>query len=72
MAEMLQYYAKLRFAGPLRQDHAPTLYGEGHGKFSGGLSEGYEIMGKVFAIGYLKGICEAAGISVEWSWIINK
>lgn len=65
MAELLQHYARLGFDGPLRPDHAPVMYGESQGSFSSGLSAGYEITGKIFAIGYLKGICESAGISVE-------
>lgn len=65
MAEMLSFYHELGFDGPLRPDHAPLMYGETPGTFSGGISAGYEITGKIFAIGYLKGICQAAGIPVE-------
>lgn len=64
MVEMLKYYHELGFDGPLRPDHAPLMYGETPGTFSGGISAGYEITGKIFAIGYLKGICESAGIPV--------
>ncbi len=65
MAEMLKFYHEMGFDGPLRPDHAPAMYGETQGNFQGGISAGYEITGKIFAIGYLKGICEAAGIPVE-------
>lgn len=65
MAELLRYYHEHGFDGPLRPDHAPAMYGETQGTFSSGLSAGYEITGKIFAVGYLKGICEAAGIPVE-------
>jgi hypothetical protein len=40
------------------------MYGETQGKFGGGISVGYEVTGKIFAIGYLKGICEANGIPI--------
>ena len=65
MAEMFQHYHQSGFDGPLRPDHAPAMYGERQNNFSGGLSAGYEITGKIFALGYFKGICETAGIKVE-------
>ena len=65
MAEMLLFYHEMGFDGPLRPDHAPAMYGETQGTFAGSLSAGYEITGKIFAIGYFKGICETAGIEVE-------
>ncbi|WP_236978955.1 mannonate dehydratase [Membranihabitans maritimus] len=58
MAELLKHYYDCGFEGPLRPDHAPAMYGEIQKEFSGGISAGYEIMGKVFAIGYIKGILE--------------
>lgn len=65
MGDLLKFYHRLGFDGPLRPDHAPLMYGETPGTFSGGISAGYEITGKIFAIGYLKGICQAAGIPIE-------
>ncbi len=65
MAEMLQHYHEHGFDGPIRLDHAPTMYGEIQKDFSGGISVGYEILGKLFAVGYLKGICEALNIRLE-------
>lgn len=66
MAKLLKYYAEAGFEGPLRPDHAPLMYGESQQQsFSGGISAGYEITGKIFAIGYIKGICETAGISLD-------
>lgn len=62
MAELLYHYYDNGFDGPLRMDHAPTMYGETQEEFSGGISAGYEITGKVFAIGYIRGICEMGGI----------
>ncbi|MDO4575992.1 MAG: mannonate dehydratase [Planctomycetia bacterium] len=52
MAELLRVYREIGFDGPIRTDHAPSLAGEGEGS-------GYEMMGHIFAIGYLKGILDA-------------
>jgi mannonate dehydratase len=65
MAHMLEHYHRCGFNGVLRPDHAPTMYGEEVGSFASGTSVGYEMLGKIFAIGYLKGICEAKGIGVD-------
>lgn len=65
MAELLRYYVKHGFEGPLRPDHAPVMYGESQGTFNSGLSAGYEVTGKIFAIGYIKGIAEMAGTSIS-------
>jgi len=62
MAEMLQHYHHCGFTGPLRPDHAPAMYGETQNEFKGALSAGYEMMGKILAIGYFKGICTAHNI----------
>jgi mannonate dehydratase len=58
MVAMMKHYHDNGFDGPIRPDHAPAMYGERQGGFSGSLSAGYEMMGKVFAIGYMKGICD--------------
>ena len=60
MAKLLKHYTAHGFDGPLRPDHAPVMYGETQGTFDSGLSAGYEMTGKIFAIGYIKGIGEAA------------
>ena len=65
MAEMLRHYHQCGFEGPLRPDHAPAMYGETANSFAGGLSVGYEITGKIFAIGHIKGVCQAAGIPLQ-------
>lgn len=65
MASLLNHYAAHGFDGPLRPDHAPLMYGEQQQQFAGGISVGYEVTGKIFAIGYIKGICDMAGISSE-------
>ncbi len=53
MAEILYYYIKNGISVPVRVDHVPTLVGEN--------SElgGYDALGRLFAIGYLKGIIQA-------------
>jgi len=61
MVEMFRIYKKYRFKGPLRPDHAPAMYGETQGTFGGSTTVGYEITGKIFAIGYMRGIVEAIG-----------
>jgi len=65
MAKMLQLYHQHDFDGPLRSDHAPAMFGEIQNEFASGMSVGYEITGKIFAIGHIKGVCEAAGIPLE-------
>ena len=65
MVEMFQIYRQFGFEGPLRPDHAPAMYGETQGSFEGSISVGYEITGKIFAIGYMKGILEAVEQSEE-------
>ncbi|HSF53966.1 MAG TPA: mannonate dehydratase [Algoriphagus sp.] len=59
MVKMFRIYNKGGFTGPLRPDHAPAMYGEIQNSFAGSTSVGYEITGKIFAIGYMKGILEA-------------
>ena len=58
MAEMLRLYHEVGFRGPIRPDHAPTLTDQSNQR------PGYAMQGKVFAIGYMKGIAEALNISV--------
>lgn len=56
MARMLRVYHELGFAGPIRIDHVPALEGERD------LPHGYAYLGRLFAIGYLKGLLRGAGI----------
>ena len=65
MAEMIRHYHDCGFDGILRSDHAPAMYGETHQTFKGGISAGYDMLGHIFAVGYIKGICESAGIRLE-------
>jgi mannonate dehydratase len=65
MAEMLKHYYENGFDGAIRPDHAPAMFGETQSNFSGGISAGYEMTGKVFAIGCIKGACESQKINLE-------
>jgi mannonate dehydratase len=53
MVRMLKVYSEGGFNGPIRPDHAPTMEGDRNDR------PGYAYTGKVFAIGYMKGIMEA-------------
>lgn len=58
MARMLKLYHEVGFDGPIRPDHAPTLADESN------QSPGYAMQGKIFAIGYMKGIAQALDIPI--------
>jgi len=53
MAELIKIYVKNGVNVPIRVDHVPTMAGEVSSL------PGYDSMGRLFAIGYLKGILEA-------------
>ncbi len=53
MAAMLKLYNDLGFTGPIRVDHVPSMAGEEN------LPHGYAQLGRLFAIGYMKGILDA-------------
>jgi len=57
MAAILKLYADLGFRGPIRADHVPSMAGEEH------LPHGYAQLGRLFAVGYMKGILDAHRIS---------
>jgi mannonate dehydratase len=65
MAEMIKHYCENGFDGIIRPDHAPAMFGETQDHFSGGISAGYEMTGNVFAVGYIKGICESLNIDLD-------
>jgi mannonate dehydratase len=56
LARMLRVYHESGFDGPIRPDHAPTMEGETNDL------PGYAILGKLFAIGYFKGILDSLNI----------
>lgn len=59
MPARLRLYHEIGFDGPIRPDHAPTMEGEDN------QTPGYEILGRLFAIGYMKGIMHTLNIPVE-------
>jgi len=50
MAAAIRAYEEIGFDGPLRPDHCPTMAGEDNA------SPGYHDKGRLFAVGYLKGL----------------
>lgn len=55
MVKALQCYRDVGFDGPVRIDHVPTMAGEANDR------PGYETIGRLYAIGYLRGLAEAIG-----------
>ena len=53
MARLMKIYMENGINVPIRVDHVPTLAGETVGQ------AGYDALGRLFAIGYLKGILDA-------------
>jgi len=53
MLACFEAYRDIGFDGVVRPDHVPTLYGEGNEK------PGYATLGRLFAIGYLRGLQHA-------------
>ena len=49
----MRAYREVGFAGPIRPDHVPTMAGEDN------LTPGYQTLGRLFALGYIKGLAEA-------------
>lgn len=54
MYAAMKTYLEIGFDGPVRPDHVPTMDGEGNE------NPGYETLGRLFAVGYIKGLLEAA------------
>lgn len=54
MPACLEAYHDIGFAGAMRPDHVPTLEGESND------APGYEMLGRLFAIGYIRGLEHAA------------
>jgi len=57
---MLKLYDDCGFDGPIRPDHVPLLHGETQPEMPG-----YGMLGRLHAIGYLRGLAEAQGIELE-------
>jgi mannonate dehydratase len=56
MARILKLYADAGLDLPIRVDHVPTMEGEDNS------NHGYGVLGRLFAVGYMKGIMDAHGI----------
>lgn len=54
MYEAMKTYFEVGFSGPMRPDHVPTVAGDSNDH------PGYSELGPLFAIGYIKGLIEAA------------
>ncbi|MFB6146400.1 MAG: mannonate dehydratase [Halobacteriaceae archaeon] len=54
MLAAMRAYEDVGFDGPARPDHVPTMAGEDNA------NPGYHTMGRLFAIGYMRGLLEAA------------
>ena len=48
----MQAYQEVGYHGPVRPDHVPTMAGEDNSL------PGYEVLGRLFAVGYIKGLME--------------
>lgn len=57
MARMMKVYHEAGLDVPIRVDHVPTMEGEDN------RNHGYAILGRLFAVGYMKGIMDAHAIS---------
>lgn len=57
MFEAMRTYRDVGFRGVVRPDHVPTMAGEAND------APGYQILGRLFALGYIKGLVEAAAKS---------
>lgn len=55
MYQAMKTYYEVGFQGPMRPDHVPTVAGDSNEH------PGYSELGTLFAIGYIKGLMEAAG-----------
>lgn len=53
MRACLEAYKEIGFNGVLRPDHVPTMAGESN------QNAGYEVLGRLFAIGYIRGLQES-------------
>ena len=54
MAACVREYERIGFAGPMRADHVPTMFGESN------RHPGYETLGRLFALGYIRGLVAGA------------
>lgn len=55
LAACIRAYDAVRFNGPVRPDHVPTMHGEDNSQ------PGYGTLGRLFALGYIRGLQHATG-----------
>ena len=53
MPECMRAYRDVEFGGPMRPDHVPTMAGESNDR------PGYAALGRLFALGYIRGLEQA-------------
>jgi len=53
MYEAMKAYYEVGFEGPMRPDHVPTMEGDDNNR------PGYSLLGRLFAVGYMKGLMES-------------
>ena len=61
MVEAMRAYRDIHFEGPIRPDHVPQLSGEEEGE------AGYTMLGRLFAVGYMRGLMQAVSEENSWS-----
>ena len=59
MLACIQAYRDVGYEGVLRPDHVPTMAGDDNQR------PGYSSVGRLFAIGYVKGLCEAVYADID-------
>ena len=57
MFDAMRAYKEVGYTGPMRVDHVPTMEGEDNS------NPGYEFLGRLYAIGYARGLMEGAAKS---------
>jgi mannonate dehydratase len=55
LLECLRTYHEVGFDGPMRPDHVPTVEGDSNAH------PGYSLYGRLFALGYIRGLMESVG-----------
>ena len=64
MFEAMKAYYEVGFGGPIRPDHAPKM--EGDELYVEG-KQGYYLLGKVYALGYMRGLAESVEKTYQYS-----
>lgn len=59
MYEAMRAYRDVGFTGPMRPDHVPKMEGEA------GEASGYTMLGRLFAVGYMKGLMEGVAREIR-------